>query len=663
LGIGLNTAIFSVLYGVLLAPLPFRDAGRIVSLGTRFTKEARTIPRLTGGDLTDIIAGNRVFEAISVYWGGEIGVQLRDRAAFTGAWFVRPDFFRVFGVHTVAGRLFGAGDQALLAVVSAGFAEHNFGSTAAAVNQSVTIENRHYQISGVLPAGFAFPRNAEVWVSSPSQLENLNRSAYNYRAVAKLKAGVSKEAAQAEMENVGARLASAFPADNKDKTFRITGLREQLTGSIRLTLFLLLGAVTLVLLIACANVANLMLARAAPRAREFAVRAALGAGRSRLVRQLAIEGLAIGVLGGLLGVFLAQVGIDLLIRLAPDNLPRAEEIHLSLPVLLFASLLALFSSLLFGMTPAWQAARADVSEALKQGGTRGVVGRSSNWLRSSVVIAEISLSIVLAIGAGLLFRSFWALTQAPLGYRTDHLLVMYAHEPADGLAQSLQAVNKFKNLYPKLAAIPGVVAVGAAMGLPTGRYGSDGFYAVRGKHIFGPGQTLPHAGFRLASPGYFGVMKIPVVHGRDFAGADSYENPFVAIVSESLARDSFPNQDPIGKQVPCGFDSMNYMTIVGVVGDVRQDSPASSPAPELYMPLAQHTWSVVVRTLELLVEDDGPGMANLSNVFVPFFTTKPQGSGIGLLLSRQIAEAHGGDLMLNNRKDGSDCVARLLLPI
>ncbi len=601
LGIGLNTAIFSVMYGVLLAPLPFHDAARIVSVGTHFKDKARTIPRLTGGDLTDIIHDNRVFEAISVYTGGEIGVQLGDRATFTGTWFVRPEFFGVFGIQPVAGRLFGASDKALLAEVSEGFAKRNFGSASAAVNKAITIENRLYQISGVLPAGFAYPRNAEVWVASPVQLENLNRSAYNYAAVAKLKPGISRDGAQAEMETVGARLASAFPADNKAKTFAVTGLREQITGSIRLTLFFLLGAVTLVLLIACANVANLMLARAAPRAREFAVRAALGAARSRLVRQLAIEGLTLGLLGGALGIVLAQAGIDLLIRFAPANLPRANEVHLSVPVLLFAIAISLFSSLLFSLVPAWNAARADVNEALKQGGVRGVVGGQSGWLRSAVVVTEISLSIILAIGAGLLFRSFWALTQAPLGYRTDHILVMYAHEPANGLDQSLRAIKTVSDLYPKLAAIPGVVSVSAAMGLPTGTYGSNGMYAVRGKNTFAPGQDLPQAGFRLANPNYFGTMGIQVMRGRDFADTDVYDKPFVAVISESLARQSFAGEDPVGKQLQCGLDSLNYMTIVGVVGDVRQDSPASTPAPELYMPLAQHPFyanevQVVMRT-------------------------------------------------------------------
>ena len=271
-------------------------------------------------------------------------------------------------------------------------------------------------------------------------------------------------------------------------------------------------------------------------------------------------------------------------------------------MLAFVTGVSLLAILVFGLAPAFQAARVDPQQALQQGGSRGLLGGRSPRLRNLLVVAQIALSFVLAIGAGLLLRSFAALTNVPLGYRTDGILVMYAHTPAQSLPEYLAVGRSFDNLLGQLATIPGVTSVAAAMGLPTGQYSSDGSYAVEGKQIFAPGQKLPHAGFRLASPGYFRTMGIPLSRGRDFSASDLYPATPVAIISEALARDSFPNQDPIGQRLQCGLDSVGkWMTIVGVVGDVRQDSPASSPEPELYMPLQQHPYfanelQIVIRT-------------------------------------------------------------------
>ncbi len=601
LGIGATTAIFSVVHAVILAPLPYPDAGRIVALGTRFAKTGHTTPRLTGGDLVDIRDQNRVFDAISQCPGGEMGVQLRDRAEFTGAYFVNAAFFRVFGAAPVAGRLFSDSEVNRAVVVGAAFAQRNFGSAEDAIGRVVSVENRAYEIAGVLPAGFEYPRHAEVWIPAPYTPENLNRTAYNYPAVAKLRAGVSLDAAETQLATIGARLAAAYPASNRGKTFAATELRDQLVGPIRSTLYFLMGAVGLVLLIACANVANLLLARATARSREVAVRTALGASRGRIVRGLTIENAVLGLLGGAIGVILAAFGISILIRLAPENLPRMSGVHVDPVVLGFAIAISLLASLLFGLAPAWQTSRTDLNDALKQGGLRGSVGGRSNGLRNALVVAEIALAFVLAIGAGLFFRSLMTLDATPLGYRSSGLLVMYAHDPASTLAQYVQAGRFFQNLSEQLAQIPGVTSAAVAMGIPAGQYGSNGSYAVEGKSTFGPGQNLPEAGFLLAGPGYFGTMGIPVLKGRGFSVRDDYDAPFVAIVSESLARQTFPNEDPIGQRVECGLDVLKWMTIVGVVGDVRQQSPASSPGPELYMPVRQHPYhgnevQVVMRT-------------------------------------------------------------------
>ncbi len=602
LGIGANTAIFSVIHAVLLSPLPYPDADRIVAVSTVSKKTGRPVARLTGGDFVDIRNDGQVFDAASCYFGGEMGVQVSGRAEFTGAFFVNPDFFRIFAVQPAYGRVLENTEQdRAAATVSLPFAERNFGSGANALGKLVSIENRSYQIAGVLPAGFQFPNRASVWVPAPWTPENLNRTAYNYPTVAKLKAGMTLIGANSHLETIGARLATSFPDSNGNKSFLAASLRDQLVGPVRTTLYFLMGSVGLVLLIACTNVADLMLARATARSREMAVRAALGAGRWHIVRPLLAESAVLAMAGAAFGLLLAQVGVEFLVRIAPD-VPRLDEVRINAPVLAFVTCVSLLAILLFGVAPAFQAVRVDPQEALRQGGARGLLGGRSPRLRNALVVAQIALSFVLAIGAGLLLRSFSALTNAHLGYRTEGILVMYAHTPAQSLQEYLAVGRSFETLLGRLSGIPGVSSTAAAMGLPTGQYGSDGSYAVEGKQTFGPGQKLPHAGFRLASPNYFRTMGIPLARGRDFSAADLYNSTPVAIVSESLVRDSFPNQDPIGQRLMCGLDSTGkWMTIVGVVGDVRQNSPASAPEPEMYMPLQQHPYfgnelQVVVRT-------------------------------------------------------------------
>lgn len=602
-GIGANTAIFSVINGVLLSPLPYPDPDRIVAVSTFFSRTGATIPRLTGGDLVDIRADGQIFDALSYYVGGEMGVQLPGHAEFTPAYLVNPDFFRVFGARPAYGRLFEIEDQDPAAVISLPFAERNFGSGSAALGHALRIENRSYEIVGVLPAAFQFPAEAQVWVPAPVTPENLSRTAYNYRTVARLKSGVTLETAKVHLATIAARLANALQNSNRNKSFVAIPLRDQLVGPVRTTLYLLMGAVALVLLIACTNVADLMLARATARSREIAVRAALGARRWHIVRPLLAESAVLALAGGALGLLLANIGTDLLLRVSSDRvpLPRLNDIHVDRLVLIFAIAISIATSLIFGLVPAWQTTRVDLQDALKQGGARGLLGGRSPRLRNGLVIAQIALSFVLAVGAGLLMRSFIALNNAPLGFRSGGILVMYAHAPAATLDEQLGAGRLFERLFGELAELPGVKSVAGAMGLPAGQYGSNGYYAVEGKHIFAAGQRLPHADFGLASSGYFATMGIPLLRGREFSSRDEYNSTFVAIISEALARETFPDEDPLGKRVQCGLDSPKWMTIVGVVGDVRQDSPASAPGPELYMPLKQHPsygneLQVVVRT-------------------------------------------------------------------
>jgi len=609
-GIAAVTSLFTVVDGVLLKPLRYPDADRIVAVVNHYPD--RRAPNLTGGDEIDISAEHQVFDAFAYYFGGEIGIQLGDHAEFVGTRFVHPEFFRVFGVAPIVGRLFTDADAQQSVIVGAGFAERNFGGAAAAIGRPVFIENRSYLIAGVMPAAMQFPPGTEVWAAAPLQPENRNRTGHNYRAVAKLASGVSVDAANAQLAALSQRLADAFPISNANKTFVSVPLRDTLVGPVRTTLYMLMGAVGLVLLIACANVANLMLARGSARIREVAVRAALGAGRTRIARQLLAESLVLAVLASAAGLLLADAATAALLRTGSSYvpLPRLSDVTMDARVLWFSVALAVLTTMAFGLAPAIHAARVNLKDALNQGAGRGVVARGSSAMRSGLVIAQIALSFALAINAGLLVRSFAALDEAPLGFRRDGVLVMYAHAPArgslfdgSGLSAYLQAGRFFDDLLARLRRVPGVVAAGAAMGLPTGQYDSNGAYAVEGKQTFGGDfRQLPSAGFRLASPGYFETMQIPIVAGRDFTDGDVFERPLVTIISQSLARQSFGAENPIGHRIMCGFDAPDkWMTIVGVVGDVRQASPASRPGPELYMPLRQHPYSanevqVVMRT-------------------------------------------------------------------
>ncbi len=568
LGIGISTAVFSVVNGVLLQPLAFPDADRIVSVNTQTAGRPTSSSRITGGDFVDLRA-SQAFDVISAYYGGEIGVQLRDRAEFTGIYWVNPEFFLVFGQHPAA-----LTDST--ATVGEAFAVRNFGDAQRALGQTVQVEGHVYEIASVIP-GARFPANAQIWLLAPYTPENLNRTAFNYRAVAKLKSGISTKQAQANLDGISAQLASAFPKSNKGRTFIPVPMREQLTGRVESMLYLLMGAVLLVLLIACANVSNLLLARASVRAREIGVRAALGASRAAIVKMLLMESVTLATLGGLLGIVLASWGMRGLLRFAPADLPRVNEVHLDYAVLAFAMGLSLVSAIIFGVLPALQASRVEAS-------SRGVLRGGSHRLRNSLVVAEIALSVVLATGAGLFFRSFLALNAVDMGFQRDNVLVMQAHAPAKGLAQYVNVTHSFVDqLLPTLAAMPGVKASAAVMGLPTGQYGSNGSYAIVGKQEFRPGEKLPESNWSLTSPNYFAAMHIPLKHGRDFTPQDQYGSQGVVILSEAAVKQNFAGEDPIGRQLICGWDDVTAkpMTIFGEVGDVRQSSHVSDPLPTL----------------------------------------------------------------------------------
>lgn len=599
LGIGATTAMFSVLDGIVLKSLRYPDSERLVAVNTRFIDQGRSIWRSTSGDLEDLRADTNSFEALAFYQAWESGVHVGKSAEFVQTSFVDTNFFRVFSIPPLTGRSFTSDDADRSALVSLSFAQRNYGSASAAVGQTLGIGGKVYEIAGVLPGTFDFPDKGEVWAAISTIPENRgNRNSYNYHAAAKLREGVSMSTVNARLQALGTRLAAEYPRDNGNKTFTVTPLQDQLSLPVRSTLFLLMGAVGLVLLIACANVANLMLARGTARARELAVRSALGASRGQLIVQLLTESALLGLFSGLLGIALAVIATKALLNLGSRFMPPTllAGIALDWRVLAFALAAALFTGFLFGLVPAWQGTRIHLQDALKQGGTRGLLGGGSSRLSGALVVGQIAISFVLAIGAGLLFRTLLALHDADLGYRTEGILVAYSNMPADTPAQHLVAGRFFDQLVERLRQQPAVIDAAEAFGLPSGDYGSNGYFAVDSPGSFldilnsTDFRKLPSADFSAASPRYFSILGMRLLRGRDFNDGDTVGRPLVAVISQSIARQVFPNQDPLGHRIGCGFDmtSINGMTIVGVVNDVRQDSPASLPGPAIYVPLDQH---------------------------------------------------------------------------
>jgi len=587
IGIGANTAIFTVIESVLLNSLPYKSAERLAHLDTHWSNTGHTSPRMTGPDAVDAREQARSFEAISLYFGGNEGVQLADHGVYTTVTWVDADFARVFSLQPIAGRLFHDSESHRAALVSEHFARENFGNAQRAVGQVLHVETEAIEVAGVLPDAFDFPDHTEVWEAASLQPESHSRTAFNYKVVGLLREGVSLSSAQAELSQLAERLRAAYPEENRNKDFSVVPLRDEMTGYARSTLLLLWAGVTIILLIACVNVANLQLVRSLERQRELAIRRALGSSRWQVMRPVLLEGLLMALAGGLAGILLAWPTVRLLVATAPRVLPRASEVHLSLPVLGFTLGLSVLTAVLFSLVPALRAAKVDPAEALKQNISRGMSSKRSAALRNGMVVAEVSATFVLAVGAGLLVHTMMDLTGRDMGYDTRQLLVVDADVPAHTDDDYRHALAQFNEMFTKLAAIPGVEHAAGIMGLPTGDYGSNGYYETLGGIPATP-EGKSWAIFSVASPGYFRTMEIPLQRGRDFGTQDTDKSAWVAIISESLARQSFGNVDPVGKQIRCGLDTDKWMTIIGVASDVRQSSPADKPGPALYMPMTQH---------------------------------------------------------------------------
>jgi len=629
LGIGLNAAIFTMVDCVLLRPLGYRDADRIYGINTRFLEEHRAIPRLGGGDYTDLAERVGAFEYSAYYSAYPAGLQAAGRTIFTDISTASPEFGQVMGVEPLAGRVFAVTAHAKNevkdaqdAMVSSAFARENFGGAEQALGKTLKFNEKLRTIVGVLPDGFSFPGKTQVWIEAPSEPEIVARSAYNQHAIGKVKAGVSAEQLNAEMATLSKQLGASIPED-KLKALEAVSLQEQIVGKIRPVLRLLMAAVGVVLLIVCANITHLQLVRGTQLRREVTIRTALGASRTALARRAGLEVLLLAIAGCAAGVLVALPALKLMVRLAPQEIPRLADVRLNFDVILFSFLISLATMAATALLPLWRAWQVDPAFAMKQDAARGTESQGSGRLRQALIVGEVALTLTLSVAAILLMRQLVAQSQQDLGFSPENLVVLDTRMESataplltkltgDGppsakvMAEIQKAgavdVQALNSMLDGIRAVPGVANADAVYGVPMTQWGSNVGYAVRGVSTFTPGVTLPNANIGAMTPGYLQTMEIPVLKGRGITEADGPGSEKVLLISESMARQSFAGMDPIGKQIMCGWDSEGeWWTIVGVVGDVRQDSPGTPPGPTIYTPVAQHVLAaqnmqVVVRT-------------------------------------------------------------------
>ena len=611
LGIAASTAIFCVVHAVILRPLPFEEPERIVTIQNDRPQSGGRSLSVSAPDFHDWKTQSESFEAMGYYTLGELSATIGGRAEYVMAFRVTPGFFETFRAGPALGRLFTEQEQQpggdLATVITDAFWRRQFNADPGALGSELRFDDRTFTIVGVLGPEMRFPAGADFYYPAATEPEP-PRSAHNYRAIGRLRDGVTLEQARSEMTSIATHLAEVYPKTNEGKLIAIVPLHEVLVGSIEQTLWVLFGAVGVVLAIACANVANLLLVRSSIRAREMAMRAALGASRARLMRQLLTESAVLGVAAALLGAWLARLGTVGLLALAPASIPRIGDVEVDMSALGFALVVALLASVLFGLAPALQVSRAQLAAGMRQGGKGPSIGGRTGIARSAFVVAEIALAVVLVTGAALLGHSLAAMTSVDMGFDPQRLLVVQTAVGVATVDEAPRAVAFYRDLLDDLRTLPGVASVSAVRSLP-GRAFSQGAYGVEGGPNFSSPEgllRLPQALFNVVAPGYFRTLRIPLRRGRDFAAADVRGSPLVTIVNESFVRASFPDQDPIGRRIQAGLDTMEFMTIVGVVADIHSEGPTVPVQPEIFMPYQQHPGPATTLNIVARVETGDP---------------------------------------------------------
>jgi putative ABC transport system permease protein len=594
LGIGANTAIFSVVNGLLLQPLPYPEPERIVDVW--HTPPQESFPGMatfsvSPGNYLDWKNQNESFESMAVYQGAGFSMSNGDTPVTVIGTAVSSEFFSVLRSTPIQGRTFLPEEEQpghnQVVVLGHGLWQRAFGGDPNLIGQTLSLDSQKFTVIGIMPSGFEFPQEGELWVPLAwDDKERQTRAIHDYGVIARLKPDVSLTKAQAEMSTISSRLEQQYPEANKGWGAVVIPLREDLVGDIRPALLVLFGAVGFVLLIACANVANLMLARGANRKKEIAIRIALGAARSRIVRQLLTESILLSTAGGVLGLLLAGWGSQVLVQMSSGSLPIPREISMDRWALGFTLLLSFAAGIVAGIAPAFQLSAAETSETLKQGTGRNGGSSASQRTRKALVIAEVILSLILLIGAGLMIRSFWKLQQVNPGFDTSNTLVMGVGLPATKYTDPQHQAVFFDRVLEQISALPGVVSAGSTTTLPLSGSGSTQPFTIQGR----PEPLVaeqPTAKMRYISPDYFRAMGIPLRQGRFFNDQDRDKGTQVLIISETMAQQFWPGEDPIGKRLTPSFHlEAGAREIVGVVGDVKAGLDADT-APVMYMPYKQ----------------------------------------------------------------------------
>lgn len=605
LGIGATTAVFSVIDQVLLHPLPFPDSDRIVNVSQTF--EGLSTNDASPANFLDWVAQNQVFDEMAASRGWQGSLSTGDRPERVNGSMTTPSFFPLFGLTPILGRGLQESDARPgsdhVVVLSYGLWQRYFTSDRAIVGRDIRLNGEQYHVVGVMPPAFSENEYGELLVPSPwgvpthplvpDQDPRQFRDRNYLQVWARLKPGVTMQQARVELDTIGRRLETQYPNSNGEVGVTLLPLYEYIVGEIRPVLLVLLAAVVMVLLIGCANVANLLLARATARTKEISIRTALGASRSRLLRQLITESGLLGLAGGVLGLLLAVVTVPSLVAFSPPDIRDFKQIGINWQVLAFSLLISIACGVLFGLIPALQSSRSRPNESLKEG-ERGSTAKRGRT-RSVLVIAEVGLSLVLLVGAGLLVKSFARLMEVNVGFDPDHLLTFNLGLPSS--SDPARELAFYQQVMQRLQALPGVLAVGAVSRLPLAGGNSSRSFMV-------PGDAKGYsADIRVSTPDYFRAMRIPLLKGRNFSERDINSSLNLAVVNEALAHGVFPGQDPIGKQLTQFGPNNLTLTIIGVVGNVRHVGLDASPHSEIYQLLGQAQWPSMYVALRSATSD------------------------------------------------------------
>ena len=608
LGIGANTAIFSVVKAVLMAPLPYKDPSRIVAVWTASPARGNQSLPNSPGDFA-IWKKSGIFEDLAPSYDDEKTLTGQGSPQFLIGYAVSANYLRILGVQPQLGRLYTDEEDKpggpKIALLSNHLWRATFHSDPDIIGKAITLDGKPYTVLGVMPPTFDYPSTVDLWnpaAMAPSDFDDFNRT--YVRILGRLRKGITLEAAQKEINALEAQTAAAHPSTDKDNRVVLVPIRQQLDGDIRKPLLILLGAVGLVLLIACANTAGLALARNAERQKEISVRLALGATRLRLLRQFVTESLLLAIAGGAAGMLLALAGTRLLLTLFPNDvanlqIPKVTEIPIDRGVFLFALAITLLSAFLFGVLPVFKATRAEAGDAMKESARSATASRRSNRSRSAIVVAEVALSLILLTAAGLVVASFQRVMNADLGFQPDHVLALQIFLPFNKYPfKDHEKTSAFVDqAIQKMSSVPGVKSAGATNFLPLiGFWGTTNFM-LRGQVPPKDGQ-LPEADNRVMTPGYMQTMSIPLIRGRVFTDADRADSAHVAMINQTFAKRYFKDKDPIGEELNLGtLDKPDWWRIVGISGDVKsfgQDQPTHA---DIYRPFDQDPFPILAFTL------------------------------------------------------------------